>query len=99
MYRFKGLEFQRVFLTSVSDGQIPHQRIEQHRLANPDRYRQEEQRARSLVFVVATRARDELVITWNGRPSRFLLEDAARTARNATTLVSPDGPPSGSAAA
>ncbi|MER5552344.1 UvrD-helicase domain-containing protein [Streptomyces sp. NPDC002793] len=99
MYRFKGLEFQRVFLTSVSDGQIPHQRIEQHRFANPDRYRQEEQRARSLVFVAATRARDELVITWNGRPSRFLPEDAARTARNATTLVSPDGPPSGSAAA
>ncbi|WP_329238999.1 AAA family ATPase [Streptomyces sp. NBC_01460] len=72
MYRFKGLEFQRVFLTSVSDGQIPHQRIEQHRPANPDRYRQEEQRARSLVFVAATRARDELVITWNGRSSRFL---------------------------
>ncbi|MEU8595505.1 UvrD-helicase domain-containing protein [Streptomyces anulatus] len=99
MYRFKGLEFQRVFLTSVSDGQIPHQRIEQYRLANPDRHRQEEQRARSLVFVAATRARDELVITWNGRPSRFLPEDAARTAHNATALLSPDGPPSGSGSA
>ncbi|MEU3098823.1 3'-5' exonuclease [Streptomyces sp. NPDC006967] len=49
MHRFKGLEFQRVFLTSVGDGRVPHQRIEQYRVTNPDRYRQEERRARSLV--------------------------------------------------
>jgi superfamily I DNA/RNA helicase len=29
-------------------------------------------RARSLLFVAATRARDALVISWNGQPSRFL---------------------------
>ncbi|MGW1974323.1 UvrD-helicase domain-containing protein [Streptomyces sp. NPDC001889] len=96
MYRFKGLEFQRVFLTSVGEGQVPHQRIEQYRLANPDRYRQEEQRARSLVFVAATRARDELVVTWSGRASRFLPQDADATAFRATDLLGPDGPPSGS---
>lgn len=45
IHRFKGLEFQRVFLTSVGEGQVPHQRIEQYRLTNPDRYRQEGQRA------------------------------------------------------
>ncbi|WP_328344567.1 UvrD-helicase domain-containing protein [Streptomyces violaceus] len=99
MYRFKGLEFQRVFLAGVSDGRIPHQRIEQYRLTSPDRHRQEEQRARSLVFVAATRARDELVVTWSGRPSRFLPGDATRTAHNAAELLSPEGPPSGSAAA
>jgi superfamily I DNA/RNA helicase len=99
MHRFKGLEFQRVFLTSVSEGQIPHQRIEQYRLSNPDRHRQEEQRARSLVFVAATRARDELVISFNGRPSRFLPEEAARTAHSAAAFLRGDGPPSGSAAA
>ncbi|CDR05511.1 3'-5' exonuclease [Streptomyces iranensis] len=37
MHRFKGLEFQRVFLTSVSEGQVPHQRIEQYPPSNPDR--------------------------------------------------------------
>ncbi|MEV3873917.1 UvrD-helicase domain-containing protein [Streptomyces sp. NPDC049906] len=96
MHRFKGLEFQRVFLTSVGEGQVPHQRIEQYRLSYPDRYRQEEQRARSLVFVAATRARDELVITWSGRASRFLPEDADATAHRAVELLRSDGPPSGS---
>jgi superfamily I DNA/RNA helicase len=96
MHRFKGLEFQRVFLTSVGEGQVPHQRIEQYRIANPDRYRQEEQRARSLVFVAATRARDELVVTWSGRASRFLPPGADETAHRATELLGGDGPPSGS---
>ncbi|WP_445396790.1 UvrD-helicase domain-containing protein [Streptomyces sp. LE64] len=96
MHRFKGLEFQRVFLTSVGEGQVPHQRIEQYRISYPDRYRQEEQRARSLVFVAATRARDELVITWSGRASRFLPEDADATAHRAVDLLRSDGPPSGS---
>ncbi|MFD8428322.1 UvrD-helicase domain-containing protein [Streptomyces coelicoflavus] len=95
MHRFKGLEFQRVFLTSVGEGQVPHQRIEQYRDTNPDRYRQEEQRARSLVFVAATRARDELVVTWSGRASRFLPANADRTAHRATELLRQGGPPSG----
>ncbi|MDT0611477.1 ATP-binding protein [Streptomyces lancefieldiae] len=47
------LEFQRVLLTGASDGRIPHQRIERYRLTRPDRHRQEEQRARSLMFVAA----------------------------------------------
>ncbi|MEU3904877.1 3'-5' exonuclease [Streptomyces goshikiensis] len=80
MHRFKGLEFQRVFLAGVSEGQVPHQRIEAYRMASPDRYRQEQQRARSLLFVAATRARDELVVTWNGKASRFLPERADQDA-------------------
>ncbi|WP_127153406.1 3'-5' exonuclease [Streptomyces lydicus] len=102
MHRFKGLEFQRVFLTCVGEGQVPHQRIERYRRDTPDRYRQEEQRARSLVFVAATRARDELVVTWSGRASRFLPTDADKTAYHATDLLRQEGPPSdssGSAAA
>lgn len=99
MHRFKGLEFQRVFLEDVSEGQVPHQRIEAYRMASPDRYRQELQRARSLLFVAATRARDELVVTWNGKASRFLPERADQDAGNAVELLSGDGPPSGSAAA
>ncbi|MEU3081566.1 UvrD-helicase domain-containing protein [Streptomyces albidoflavus] len=99
MHRFKGLEFQRVFLTSVGEGQVPRQSIEQYRLANPDRYRLEEQRARSLVFVAATRARDELVVTWSGKASRFLPPDADATALRATDLLRPDGPSSRSTSA
>lgn len=91
MYRFKGLEFQRVFLTSVSEGQVPHQRLEAHRLSDPKRYSQELQRARSILFVAATRARDELVVTWNGRASRFLPKDAENKARSATALLSGGG--------
>jgi superfamily I DNA/RNA helicase len=63
---------------------------------NPDRYRQEEQRARSLVFVAATRARDELVVTWSGKASRFLPPDADDTAFRATDLLRKDAPASGS---
>ncbi|MFB7630618.1 3'-5' exonuclease [Streptomyces sp. NPDC056149] len=96
MHRFKGLEFQRVFLTSVGEGQVPHQRIEQYRLANPDRYRQEEQRARSLVFVAATRARDELIVTWSGKASRLLPQDADDTAHRVTDLRRRVGVPSDS---
>ncbi|MEU7433423.1 3'-5' exonuclease [Streptomyces sioyaensis] len=95
MHRFKGLEFQRVFLTSVGEGQVPHQRIERYCRDNPTRYRQEEQRARSLVFVAATRARDELIVTWSGRASRFLPPDADETAYHATDLLRQDEPPSG----
>ncbi|CAM5599480.1 DNA 3'-5' helicase OS=Streptomyces rutgersensis OX=53451 GN=F0345_23115 PE=4 SV=1 [Streptomyces diastaticus subsp. diastaticus] len=99
MHRFKGLEFQRVFLAGVSEGLIPHQRIEAFRLSGPDRYRQEEQRARSLLFVAATRARDELVVTWHGRASRYLPPHADRDAGQAPSLLVNDGPPSGSSAA
>ncbi|MFV6027777.1 UvrD-helicase domain-containing protein [Streptomyces sp. NPDC056264] len=98
MHRFKGLEFQRVFLAGVSEGLVPHQRIEAFRLSSPDRYRQEEQRARSLLFVAATRARDELVVTWHGRASRYLPQRADRDAGHATSLLTDDGPPSGYAA-
>ncbi|MEV6696565.1 UvrD-helicase domain-containing protein [Streptomyces sp. NPDC051453] len=99
MHRFKGLEFQRVFLAGVCEGLIPHQRIEAFQLSSPDRYRQEEQRARSLLFVAATRARDELVMTWHGRASRYLPQHADRDACRATNLLTDDGPPSGSNAA
>ncbi|WSR02512.1 hypothetical protein OG735_33415 [Streptomyces sp. NBC_01210] len=35
-------------------------------------HRKELQRARSLLFVAATRARDSLDIFWHGSPSQFL---------------------------
>ncbi|WP_353941186.1 UvrD-helicase domain-containing protein [Streptomyces sp. HUAS MG91] len=99
MHRFKGLEFQRVFIVGVSEGQVPHQRIEPYRLSDPGRFRQEEQRARSLLFVAATRARDELIVSWNGRPSRFLPRNVEHSAHSAIALLRGDGSPSSSSAA
>ncbi|WP_093485740.1 MULTISPECIES: hypothetical protein [unclassified Streptomyces] len=83
----QGLEFQGDFVTSVGEGQVAHQRIERHRRDNPNRYHQEEQRARSLVFVAALRARDELIVSWSGKASRFLPPDADKTACHAMDLL------------
>ena len=68
LQRFKGLEYQRMILAGITDAAVPGQRI----IADPTRQHRELMRARSLLFVAATRARDALVISWHGQPSRFL---------------------------
>lgn len=72
MHRFKGLEYQRMIISGVSDGLVPQHRIEAFKESDPVRYRRERQRARSLLFVAVTRARDAVVISWHGNPSPFL---------------------------
>ncbi|MCT9934558.1 UvrD-helicase domain-containing protein [Planotetraspora sp. A-T 1434] len=72
MHRFKGLEYQRLIIAGVSEGLVPAQRIVTLKDGDPLRFRREMQRARSLLFVAATRARDGIVISWHGRKSRFL---------------------------
>ena len=72
MHRFKGLEYQRMIIAGVSDGLVPRQMISQFQQSDPKRYERERQRDRSLLFVAATRARDELAVFWHGTPSSFL---------------------------
>ncbi|MGC5053149.1 UvrD-helicase domain-containing protein [Micromonospora sp. DT48] len=72
MHRFKGLEYQRMIIAGVSDGLVPRQMINRYRDTDPKRYQRERQRDRSLLFVAATRPRDELVVFWHGTPSPFL---------------------------
>ena len=72
MHRFKGLEYQRMIIAGVSDGLVPRQMINRYRDTDPKRYQRERQRDRSLLFVAATRPRDELAIFWHGAPSPFL---------------------------
>ncbi|MGQ5229434.1 UvrD-helicase domain-containing protein [Streptomyces sp. yara] len=72
MFRFKGLEYQRMIIAGVSDGLVPRVGVKQLRTTDAARYRLEMQRARSLLFVAATRARDSLDIFWHGDPSPFL---------------------------
>ncbi|POM26100.1 putative ATP-dependent DNA helicase YjcD [Actinomadura rubteroloni] len=75
MHRFKGLEYQHMVIAGISEGTVPRAFIQQYENADPVRHRRELQQARSLLFVAATRARDTLLITWHGRPSRFLPTD------------------------
>lgn len=73
MHRFKGLEYQRLAIVGASDGIIPHTSIiERYRTKDPRRYEREQRKARSLLFVAATRARDALSISWHDRPSPYL---------------------------
>lgn len=82
LHRFKGLEYQHMAIASVSEGLVPHARAERLRSSDPVRYRHEVQKARSLVFVAATRARDSLTVSWHGTPSPLLPEQAVRSARD-----------------
>ncbi|EHY91117.1 UvrD-helicase domain-containing protein [Saccharomonospora azurea] len=75
MHRFKGLEYQRMILSGVADGILPRQAIRHFQDSDPKRYQQERARERSLLFVAATRARDELVVTWHGKASEFLNQE------------------------
>ncbi|MGN9779793.1 UvrD-helicase domain-containing protein [Nonomuraea sp. ZG12] len=70
MHRFKGLEYQRMIIAGVAEGLVP--RNLDFEQSDPLRFRREMRRARSLLFVASTRARDSIVISWNGRKSRFL---------------------------
>ncbi|MEW2177837.1 UvrD-helicase domain-containing protein [Streptomyces sp. NPDC005406] len=72
MFRFKGLEYQRMVIAGVRDGLVPREAVARLRSDDAVRYRRELQRARSLLFVAATRSRDSLAIFWHGRPSPFL---------------------------
>ncbi|MEU1982521.1 UvrD-helicase domain-containing protein [Nocardia sp. NPDC019395] len=72
MHRFKGLEYQRMILAGVADSLVPAKRVLEMKHADPVRYRSELKRARSLLFVATTRARDTVLITWHGKKSRFL---------------------------
>lgn len=70
MHSAKGLEFSRVVLFDVSEGVVPNKLALQH--AAPEERADAELRERSLLYVAASRARDELVVSWQGAPSPLL---------------------------
>ncbi|CAM3931657.1 ATP-dependent helicase [Nocardiopsis rhodophaea] len=72
LHRFKGLEYRFVAIAGMCDGLVPRRGIERFRESDPLRYRREIQKARSLIFVAATRARDALAVSWHGSPSPFV---------------------------
>lgn len=70
MHRAKGMEFERVLIFGASDRELPAAYLAKDMDA-ADRA-DFERRERSLLYVSATRARDELVILWDGQPSTLL---------------------------
>lgn len=73
MHTAKGMEFSRVILFDVSDGAIPLPWMLKN--AAPADRDDVMVRERSLLYVAASRARDELVITWRQAPSSLLASE------------------------
>ena len=70
MHRAKGLEFRKVLLFDVSKNAIPRSlRDQQYSDADGD---DALLRERSLLYVAATRARDQLAISWSGEASPLI---------------------------
>jgi DNA helicase-2/ATP-dependent DNA helicase PcrA len=65
LHRAKGLEFEAVFLPRLEEGELPNRR------ADVDDERR-------LLYVGITRAKRYLLVTWTGKPSRFLGELGAK---------------------
>ena len=78
MHRAKGLEFRKVLLFDVSESSIPRSLRDQEysKVNHADAMLRE----RSLLYVAATRARDQLAISWSGQASPLLEELAPPTA-------------------
>ena len=70
MHRAKGLEFRKILLFDVSKNAIPRPlRDQQYSEADRD---DALLRERSLLYVAATRARDQLAISWSGEASPLI---------------------------
>ncbi|MEV5650223.1 3'-5' exonuclease [Nocardia sp. NPDC052254] len=70
MHRSKGMEFSRVVLAGIDEAHVPSQAA--MRTVPEEEKAEAELRERSLLYVAASRARDELVVTWSGQPSALL---------------------------
>ena len=71
MHRVKGLEFERVIIAAVNDGVVPLDFVASTS-ADEVVKRESEVHERALLYVAATRAKREVLVTSFGRGSRFL---------------------------
>jgi len=70
MHRVKGLEFPVMILAGINESTVP---LKVKGIASdPAALKEHLNRERSLLFVAATRARDVLIVTNSGSPSRFI---------------------------
>ncbi|WP_166784106.1 3'-5' exonuclease [Cryobacterium suzukii] len=70
MHTAKGMEFSRVLLFDISEGSFPSPWVMKG--LSPEDREDAMLRERSLLYVAASRARDELVVTWKNAPSELL---------------------------
>ena len=70
MHRVKGLEFERVIISSVNKGKVP---LEGHESDDPVLKVEDTTRERALLYVAATRAKQRVIITGYGEQSPFLI--------------------------
>ena len=73
MHRVKGLEFDRLVIAGVNDGIIPFEGAE-IRSSDPTVRVESEINERALLYVSATRAKKEVLVTSFGKASRFLID-------------------------
>ncbi|MGV0834497.1 3'-5' exonuclease [Mycolicibacterium thermoresistibile] len=72
MHRAKGMEFAKVILVGVGEKSLPRSYLMD---SSPEEEHEDiRRRERSLLYVAATRARDELVLAYVGQPSELLPE-------------------------
>ncbi len=75
MHRAKGLEFKVVFVVDAGDTIIPNHFV-MGKMRDQGDYDDAYGRERQLLYVAMTRARDELFITYVGKPTQFLAHHA-----------------------
>jgi len=82
LHRAKGLEFEAVHIPRLEEGELPNRRAD----ADDER---------RLLYVGMTRAKRYLLVTWDGKPSRFLKElgVAAGNPPALRKVVGADAPP------
>jgi superfamily I DNA/RNA helicase len=68
IHRAKGMEFKVVFVIGASDDAV-----RRHLPSDADEQQMTLEQERNLLYVAVTRARDELIVCWTGKPSRFLV--------------------------
>ncbi|BDT91490.1 DNA helicase [Nocardia sputorum] len=74
MHRSKGMEFSRVILTGIDEAHVPA-KAGLHGVPEEE-LNEARLRERSLLYVAASRARDQVVVTWSGRRSELLMGTA-----------------------
>lgn len=73
MHRAKGLEFKTVLALGCGDSILPNRYV-LRRAKDPADQERAINMEKRLLYVAMTRARDELRVTWTGKPSRLLAE-------------------------
>lgn len=72
MHGVKGLEFRCMAVAGVNEGLLPLRKALTDKEVDPVQHSDDLTAELCLLFVACTRARDDLYVSWHGKPSRFL---------------------------